>query len=167
MNYSHCFISCGAAKNYSNSWQRAYDLYNGLIFREAFKTAITLAPTVYILSAGYGCVAAEDFLLSYNQTLTGNRKSEIIKNLQLPEYGCAIVTGKYQKLLPVSCVNLIPKYENTERQAGVHSLLKTFAELRNPSIIWAPGAGVKRELIPPCLPIAEIILSTPTIVPWA
>ena len=111
-------ISC--VKKKLNHRAKAKDLYSSSLFSKSFKYVVSLNPDViYILSAKYGLLELEDEIDTYNETLNGKRKSELIewsnniileleKRIDLINDKIIILAGKnYYKYL-------IPHFKNYE-----------------------------------------------------
>ncbi len=125
-------------------------MYTGIIFRAAFEAAKRLSPVVYIISAGYGLLNANDLVYSYDAVLTRERKKYIRDNVIFPANGCSLAVGRHASLVPPSCDNLIPSFAGREVQAGTKALLIIFEEKTKdkPESLFIREEGRVREILP-------------------
>ena len=168
--YEHVIISCGGAKNYSPELVPAYRVYRGQLFKSAFSAASRLSQKIYIISAGYGLINANDLIYSYEAKLNAVRAKFIRENVKFPEGGASLVFGRYRPLLPKSCVNLIPKFQFA-RASGCGDLYTFFSAVgKELPVKWTPGSGKVREILlvnKDCLRFSEPELENHYPVPWS
>lgn len=72
-------IACGAAKIQTLPGQpvQAWRLYTGSLFKKALEAACVSADEIYILSAEYGLLKANDLVYTYNLKMTPARAKKV------------------------------------------------------------------------------------------
>ncbi len=105
-------IPCGSKKLRTSKPVPARELYIGSLFRLCLSTAVTLDANIFILSAGYGLISVDDFVLPYNIVMSHaliNQHRDAIAQLNWDWENDVrlLLPEMYRLAMPAECVSLI------------------------------------------------------------
>lgn len=102
-------ISCGAAKIQTVEPIQAWKLYCGGHYKSMLNLAVRLSPEVYILSAGYGLLKANDLVLPYDRKMD-NARAKFFKDWKMCQFnGHSLLPVTYEKAILGTVQSVIPK----------------------------------------------------------
>lgn len=103
-------ISCGAAKIQTRPEQpvRAFELYQGCFFQKMLAAAVCVADDIYILSAEYGLLRANDLVYTYERKMTPAR-AKMLKQRELVKFdGLSFLSETYGKSITGTVERVVP-----------------------------------------------------------
>jgi len=102
-------ISCGASKIITDKPVQAWKLYTGTYYRAMLRLASVLDSDIYILSAAYGLLHANDLIITYDWKMNTKRAQYFRQNNLIKFNGLSLLGKTYKSAVNGVLIDVIPE----------------------------------------------------------